>query len=257
MWCVAIGGVVVTSGIASAQTPEPKDPNDRNAPPTPTEPTPTTPPVVMPEEQPDQEQTTTVVVPPPAPTPEPVVVDTRSELERIGMSVSAGGGVAGFTGDSLRDATNDGGAWTVRAAIGTKSPVAFEGSYLGSAQGIDAFGLDNDAVLVGNGLQGALSLNITMDDPVQPFLYGGLAWTHYDITNADVNLSDLQDNDDVLEIPLGIGIGGRYEGLAFDLRGEFRIASEEDLVPSFTVGEGSGAEDMHRYGVNATVGYEF
>jgi len=104
---------------------------------------------------------------------------------------------------------------------------------------------------------------MTCEEPKQSivlFLYGGLAWTRYDLTNSDVNLSDIRDEDDVLEIPLGIGIAGRYKGLMVDLRGEYRVATEEDLVPSILVDEFAdpdSAEDMHRYGVNATIGYEF
>jgi hypothetical protein len=181
--------------------------------------------------------------------------DTRPMLERLGMSISAGGGVAGFTDSSLRDTTNDGGNWDVRATLGTRSPIAIEGSYIGSAQAIDSLGLDQDAVLLGNGIQGNLRLNAMPKFPVQPFAFGGVAWRRYTLTNVDTNTSALADDDDVLEFPVGVGVAYRYEGFLLDARGELRFATNEDMVPDL---DGDlGSESMHRYGINANVGYEF
>lgn len=194
---------------------------------------------------------TTYVVP-----PEPVEEEEWGPLSGIGIGLAAGGGAGGFTDEEMNDAADIGGDWDVRATIGTRSPIAFEGSYIGSAQGIDALGLDNDAVLVGNGVQGALRLNATTDYSVQPFIYGGAAWRRYDLTNADVNLSDVADSDDVVEFPVGVGIAGMYEGFLFDLRGEFRASTNEDLLPSVDTLDDSGT-DMHRWGAKATVGVEF
>lgn len=188
---------------------------------------------------------------------EPYEEPEDDTLERYGIALSLGGGVAGFTDDTMRDTSNDGGAWGVRASIGTRSPIAFEGEYTGSAQSIDALGLDNDAVLVGNGLQGALRVNI-LDMNVQPFLFGGLAWRHYNLTNEGINTSDISDSDDVLEIPMGAGIAWKYRGFLVDARGEFRYASQEDMVPDIVTADGEvNAAEMHRYGVTASLGYAF
>ncbi len=217
---------------------------------------------------------TTVIVEPPAPPPAPqpivqpaptyvttpVIVDNTdddSTLERYGIGVALGGGVEGFTSDTLRNTTNDGGNWNVRLAFGTRQPLGFEAAYFGSAQSIDAFGLDDDALLVGNGLQGNLRLNL-VDANVQPFVFGGLAWRRYTLQNTDVNTSDILDSDDVLEIPMGAGVAWKYAGFMFDARGEFRYADQEDLVPEFA---DNGALDdtgtMHRWGVNANIGLAF
>ena len=179
----------------------------------------------------------------------------RTMLQRIGVGISAGGGVAGFTDSELRDTTGDGGDWDVRATFGTRSPLAFEASYLGSAQTIDSLGLDNSAILVGNGVQGNLRVNAMPNFVVQPFAFGGVAWRRYNLTNADTNTSAVNGSDDVLEFPVGVGVAYRYRGLLLDARGEMRFATEEDLVPD--LGGDSGSEKMHRYGVNASIGYEF
>jgi len=185
--------------------------------------------------------------------PVPVEEPTRDDtLERYGIAISAGGGVAGFTDGDLRDTTNDGGSWGVRATFGTRSWIGVEAEYIGSAQSIDALGLDNDTTLIGNGVQGVGRINL-IDSNVQPFLFGGLAWRHYGLSYDGVNTSDVHDDDDVLEVPMGAGIAWKYRGLLLDARGEFRYATYEDMVPDVQGGDLS----MHRYGFNANVGYAF
>lgn len=205
------------------------------------------------------------VAPPPQPSTT-VIVDTEEEdydiYERYGITVSAGGGISGFTNDVMRDATGLAGDWGLRLTFGTRSPLAIEAAYIGSAQNIDALGLDDDAILVGNGAQAALRLNATFDLPVQPFIFGGAAWRRYDLTNEDFNTSDVANSDDVLEFPIGAGIAGKWNGLTLDVRGEFRPTIDNDLIPTFDFDddEDFGNDNfaaMHRWGVNATIGYEF
>jgi hypothetical protein len=193
------------------------------------------------------------------PTPTVVVHEEEGPMSGIGIAIAAGGGAGGFVNDTVRGATDVGGDWDVRATIGTRSPIAFEGSYIGSAQGINALGLDSDALLVGNGVQGAVRLNATLDLPVQPFAFGGIAWRHYKLTNTDQNLSDVRESDDVLEVPLGIGIAGKSRGLILDLRGEYRIAENADLIPRFDslTGAQNDFGSMDRWGVKGTIGVEF
>ena len=177
----------------------------------------------------------------------------------FGWAVSAGGGVSGFTDNSARGTAQDGGAWDVRATFGTRSPLAAEVSYLGSMQQIDALGLDN-ALLVGNGVQANVRLNLTTSAALQPFLFAGAAWRHYSLTNVDTNTSDIDSSDNVLEVPVGAGLAYRYRGFLLDARGEYRPATNNDLMPSFTQDrdfESDNRADLHRWGVNANIGYEF
>ncbi len=205
------------------------------------------------------------VAPPPPADTTVVVADTDDDydaMDRYGITVAIGGGTSGFTNDAMKTATDFGGNWDVRLSFGTQSPLSIEASYIGSAQSIHALGLDDDAILVGNGAQAALRLNGTFGLPVQPFIFGGAAWRRYDLTNADFNTSAVNDSDDVLEIPVGLGIAGKWSGLVLDLRGEFRAALDNDMVPNFEVDpdEDFGNDDfaaMHRWGVNASIGYEF
>jgi hypothetical protein len=211
-------------------------------------------------------QPQTQMTPPPAPAPQPttyvepapapVYVETPHEtwLESVGLGFAAGGGVDDFSSETMRENTGVGGGWFVRATLGTKSILAFEGSYIGSWQEINALGLDTDAQLVGNGLQGAGRLNFVADFPVQPFAYAGVAWRHYDVTNTSINTSDIRDSDDVAEFPAGLGVSGYIAGFMADVRGEYRFASGEDLAPS---NDGTGDALMDRWAVSGSLGFSY
>ncbi|MDQ3334835.1 MAG: porin family protein [Myxococcota bacterium] len=188
------------------------------------------------------------------------LTEPESMFARFGWAVSAGGGVSGFTNQTARDATQAGGGWDVRATFGTRSPLAAEVSYLGSAQTIEALGLDDNAVLLGNGVQANVRVNLSTMSSVQPFFFAGAAWRRYQLTRVDTNTSDVADDDDVLEIPLGAGVAYRYNGFILDARGEYRRTTQENLMPSLTQ-DGDFSTDsqaeLHRWGVNANIGYEF
>ena len=212
--------------------------------------------------QPAPAPTTVIVTPPPEQVPVPVTYEkkpsTADTMQRVGLSLAFGGGVSDFTNQTMRDTTGTAGTWAVRATLGTKTPLGFEGSYIGSAQNISALGIDNDAMLVSNGVQGALRLNAVVGSPVTPFVFGGVAWSHYDLTNTATNTSAISGSDDLLEIPVGLGVGGSFRGIGYDLRGEMRFATEEDLVPQLSAGRDVGSKaDMHRWGINATLGWGF
>lgn len=251
-------GVVAVPGIAAAQAPDDTQPKaqcprdmatgEELCPPAEAE--------ALPAPAPGQEEEVDVYVEPTYTPPPPADTDTSGTLEQYGIAVSLGGGVSDFTNSTMRDTTDVGGSWDVNVAFGLRSPIGFEAQYIGSAQSIDALGLDSSTVLVGNGLQGNLRVNI-LDAAVQPFLFGGLAWRHYDLTNSDFNTSDISDNDDVLEVPMGAGIAWKYRGFLVDARGEYRYASGADMVPSIQDDGTIGSASMSRWGANANIGFAF
>lgn len=189
---------------------------------------------------------------------QPIPSESWYSTNRAGFALTAGGGVQGFTGGTMRDTTKDGGNWDVRAAFGTRLPVSFEASYLGSAQQINALGLDSNALLVGNGVQGNLRINATTGNiPVQPFLFGGVAWRRYQLENTSTNTSDVIGEDDVLEVPLGIGVAYKLRGFTLDARGEYRPSFYSNLVPDSGTNAFSDPASLDRWGVNANLGVEF
>jgi hypothetical protein len=240
---VAIGGTASAQPVPT-DTSAPTDPNT----------TPTTPVIVEPEPSAVTPPVVVVEPPPPPPTTTEVVVlpeRPKSLYERYGIAMSLGGGVEGYAMKDQRNQTTDGGNWDVRLTMGTRSPFALEASYIGSAQAINTFGLSGDAVLVGNGAQANARFNLT-DTLVQPFFYGGVAWKRYSITNTSTNTTDLADDDDVIEVPFGVGFAAKYSGLMLDLRGEYRLANQDDLFAA------AGMNDRaDRWGVNANVGLAF
>lgn len=189
---------------------------------------------------------------------QPTVSESWYSTSRAGFGLTAGGGVQGFTGSTMRNTTNDGGNWDVRAAFGTRLPITLEASYLGSAQQINALGLDSNALLVGNGVQGNLRINATTGSiPLQPFLFGGVAWRRYQLQNTDTNTSDVIGEDDVLEVPLGIGVAYKVGGFLLDARGEYRPSFYSNLVPDSGTNAFSDPASLDRWGVNANIGVEF
>jgi hypothetical protein len=151
-----------------------------------------------------------------------------------------------------------GGSWDVRAHFGTRSVLSVEAAYIGSAQGVDSFGVDNDAVLVGNGAEAALRVNVLPDMTVQPYLFIGAAWRRYDLTETDLdtNLSPINGEDDVFETPLGVGVSFYIDDVVINARGEFRATYDNDLLDDVP-GDTSDDDDLHRWGASANVGYEF
>lgn len=187
----------------------------------------------------------------------PMAAETRPWYETVGYGISIGGGVDDFVGDNARATTKVGGGWDVRLTIGTKQWLAGEISYIGSAQAIDALGLDSSAVLVGNGVQGALRVNFARNEFVQPFLYGGGAWRRYDLTNESFNTSDVANKDDVFEIPVGVGVAGYLSGFMADLRGEYRGVWGNDLISTPRSNDNTIVGPLDRWAVKANIGTEF
>ena len=169
--------------------------------------------------------------------------------------VSVGGGVEGFTDGTVRDTASTGGAWSARVVFAARSSVALEAAYIGSAQPIDAFGIDSSALLVGNGAEGILRFQLSPLDIIQPYVFMGAAFRRYSIARTETNFSDLEDRDTVYELPMGGGVAYQMRNhLVLDARAQFRPAFDEDLMPA----SGNGnARSLHRWGVSANVGFSF
>jgi hypothetical protein len=177
----------------------------------------------------------------------------------MGTSIQLGGGVRNFLTEETRDVTGVGGYWDVRAAIGTRSFVGLELAYVGNAQNIEAPGLSPDAALVGHGAEGAIRLQapLVLQDRfyLSPFVLGGIGWLRYGIVNDDAAASPVAANDNVLTVPLGVGIGFGYRGFIADARFTFRPTFNEDLIPATATDE--DFTRLHSWGAGVTLGYEF
>ena len=217
--------------------------------PEPTPPAPEPAPVAETPPPPTQIYAPVTVLPPPEP-PKPQLPPSV-----LGMEATVGGGVTGFIDETPRNTATTGGTWEARLMFGSRLPLAVEAAYIGSAQSIDALGLANNAVLVGNGAEGNLRINLTRAR-VQPYLFGGIGWTHYQLTNMSsvANTSSVLDKDDIGTVPLGAGISARL-GRAFivDVRGTYRATFNDDLFRAMTNNNNS----LQSWAAAGRLGFEF
>lgn len=170
-------------------------------------------------------------------------------LTPFGTSLTIGGGIVGFTAERARDSSEVGGAWNARLVVGTRTPLAAEIAYVGSAQNVLAPGLDDDAMLLGNGGEVAARLGWPRG-AVQPYLLAGAGFTHYALVNDDVNTSNIQGSDNLLHFPLGAGVAFRAGSVLIDARGVFRPSVDGDLFAE-------GENEMHTWSGSLNAGWEF
>jgi len=105
----------------------------------------------------------------------------RSSVSPRGGGFFVGGGFEDFANNSLRSMTGSGGYWSARIVGGMRQIIGMEAAYVGNARTIDALGLNGNARLISNGLEGALRLNIPIVSwnqmsLVEPFGFVGLGW---------------------------------------------------------------------------------
>ena len=175
----------------------------------------------------------------------------------LGLAISAGGGAFSFVGGVIKNQTDTGGSWTVRALIGSRSIVGLEAAYIGSAQSINALGLSNDATLLGNGVTGNLRLNAPLAVKkflVEPYGFVGAGWSHYSINRSNTISADFKTTDDVILMPVGGGLAFGYAGFFVDARYEYRFSFDNDLVVVPAAGVNRGQDNWTAGG---TVGFEF
>jgi hypothetical protein len=90
---------------------------------------------------------------------------------------------------------------------------------------------------------------------VQPFVYGGGAWRHYDLTNESFNTSDVANHSDVFELPVGVGVAGYIMGFMGDVRAEYRGAWGDEIIAEPDRNSSSAIiGDMDRWAVTASLG---
>jgi hypothetical protein len=172
-----------------------------------------------------------------------------------GFGLQLGGGVTGFTRQDARDRFGTGGYWDVRAILGTDSYLGAELAYVGSARDANAAGLTGNAALMGNGAEAVARANLPLQAGsvrVEPFLFGGLGWTYYQIVNSDSNASAIKDNANALVIPFGAGVSATYDHLMLDARFTYRAVFDDKLVARGT----DDSLDLQNWAVGLTLGYQ-
>jgi len=172
---------------------------------------------------------------------------------RLGTGLLVGGGFEDFTNDNLRGMTGGAGTWNARAIAGTRQFVGVEAAYVGSARGVEALGVQSNAVLVSNGLEGAVRINVPVvmrsRQLLEPFGFVGLGWSHYQVTNTNTNTSDLAADDDIMSLPMGGGLEYAIGRFMADARFTYRATYYNDLMRT--------GGNLNNWGVSTQVGVSF
>lgn len=181
-------------------------------------------------------------------------------LTPAGVYGFVGGGGTGFTQPGALGAASVGGYWDARVGVGSRSIIGAEVSYVGGARDIQALGLQDSAVLMNNGIEGVARLNVpitTKDAPVlfEPYTFAGVGWSRYNLVNQGNNTSSVQDQDDILTVPMGVGMQFGFNAFTLDLRGTYRAAVGSDLIGNST--SSFDATSLASWGAGASLGFEF
>jgi hypothetical protein len=151
----------------------------------------------------------------------------------MGLGMQLGGGVAGFSSAQMRQLASTGGYWDARLGVGLKQLFAVELAYLGAAHSLSAGGVGGGAVLIGNGAEGDLRLNIPVLRQrtfVTPYALAGLGWMHYQVAGSSNDGTMVAGADDMAVIPIGAGLTIGRGQFYFDTRFVYRFTAFEDLV---------------------------
>jgi hypothetical protein len=173
-----------------------------------------------------------------------------------GFSFQLGGGVTSFSRQETRNSFGTGGYWDARAILGSRSFLGAELAYVGSARDATASGLTGGALL-GNGAEAAVRVNLPIEQQrllIEPFLFGGVGWTYYQIVNEDSNTSNVKDHANALSIPFGAGVSVAYSHFTVDARFTYRSVFDDKLVP--LAGGERDHEDLQNWSAGLAVGYE-
>lgn len=175
----------------------------------------------------------------------------------IGVGMILGGGVGGFTDQSMRNAlsSNVEGLWDARLSLGTHIPLGLDLSYLGEAADLRTFTGQANGTLVGTTAEAALRWNMLPHAAVNPYIFAGIGWQRYDVSNMAFATADtgIANSDNLVEVPMGVGFSYRdRSGLLVDVRGTFRAVPSSTLVvdPSGTYASANWWE------ASAALGYE-
>jgi hypothetical protein len=139
--------------------------------------------------------------------------------------------------------------------LGRRSFRGAELAYVGSARDIKAPGVSDNAALVGNGAEAVARANLPLSAGslrVEPFLFGGLGWTYYQVVKSDLNTSGIKDHANAFVVPFGTGVSAAYSHVIVDARFTYRAVLDDKLVPT----TGNDHLDLQNWSAGLTVGYE-
>jgi hypothetical protein len=171
-----------------------------------------------------------------------------------GFALSVGGGVSGYVDQAARDHLETGGYWEVRALLGSRSYLASEIAYVGSARGLAAPDASELAAMVGTGIESALRLNLPLSEgPFRftPFVFIGPGFTHMAVAGYRGAQPGMKSSDTALVFTSGAGLGVSYRQVAVTGRFTYRQLRGADLIRT-----GSGNASLNSWAAGLSLGHE-
>lgn len=201
-----------------------------------------------------------VVAPPATATPSGAFTPTRerregreSKAKMRGLTVTAGGGVEGYTG-ALAPELNPGLAYGVQADIRPSKVFGIELGYTGAVNNLDpkrgVGGASSGPDLVRNGGQAALTFGLGAA-PIQPYVLGGIGVSDYNFRGSTA-ATGLRD-DTVGNVPVGAGLRTHVGDFTADLRANYNFLFSQDFAP----GVSEGLNENGRYSGTLNIGGTF
>lgn len=147
-----------------------------------------------------------------------------------GLTVLAGGGVEGYTGN-FASAIDPGVGWSVVADIKPWRALGLELGYRGAANDIDSGvtgspeGATNGADILRNG--GHAAVIVAVPTAVQPYALAGFGIDRYDY-RGDNPVLGLRD-DTTTTMPVGLGLRTHTGGFTADLRASYDVLLNDDF----------------------------
>jgi hypothetical protein len=160
-----------------------------------------------------------------------------------GAYVLLGAGATQFTDSSLRDAYDTGFTWNARAGLGLRSFIGVEGAYVGARRNASVGSQD----ITQNGVEGVVRLQYPyamQNVLVEPFVLGGIGWSHFKVDNVPAGAKS---TDDIGTVPVGAGVTLGFGRFLVDARFDYRFTFNEDI----------GNGNLKNWDVVGSIGYEF
>jgi peptidoglycan-associated lipoprotein len=180
---------------------------------------------------------------------------------KYGFAFVVGGGYTDFTRTAARNLTSAGGGWDARIIGGTRYFVGFEAAYVGTANNLPSLG-NTTSTLVSNGVEGALRINAPIVrgfSLFEPYLFGGLGWSSYHVTNNRPAFSSFSTNsDNVMTVPAGGGFAYIYKAFMADIRGSWTGTYFNNIIlPNTSVSPNNANNRLDHWQAGGNIGVAF
>ncbi|NVI97459.1 hypothetical protein HV824_04900 [Myxococcus sp. AM009] len=160
-----------------------------------------------------------------------------------GLTVTVGGGVEGYSG-GLAPRLDPGAAYGATATLKPSTVLGIEVGYTGAINKIDLRGLEELARtpdIVRNGGQAVATIGLTAS-PVQPYLLGGIGMNWYNVRRGGEVLGYRDDTAGA--VPLGAGLRFYTGSFTADLRANYNLLFDQELVPTLPPAENQPVTDV-------------